>query len=382
MKLTRSRFEQDGPGFAKVVPEDSEDLWHAYNLITEGDLVSSATVRKVQKETGGGKEAERVHLSLEIEVEAIEFDSTSSELRLRGKNVAESEHVKLGAYHTLVIELQRPFTLTKESWDSIDVERLRDACDPAASSDVAAVMLQEGLANVCLLGRSVTTVKARVETAIPRKRGAAGSAYDKALQKFFEAVLQAVLRHVDFGIVRCLILASPGFTKDQFFEYMFLEATRRGLTNLLENRSRVVLVHASSGYKHALKEVLTVPAVMAQIRDTKAAREVHALQAFHAMLTEDSARALYGPGHVEAADERLAIQTLLITDSLFRSANVAARRKYVQLVESVRANGGDVLVFSSMHVSGEQLNQLSGIAAILRFPLPDVEDMEFDNPML
>lgn len=381
MKLVWSRIEQDGPGSAKVVAEEAEDLWHAYNLVAEGDHVASATVRKVQKETAGGKEAERVHLKLEIAVEGIEFDSTAAELRLRGKNVAESEHVKLGAYHTIVIELQRPFTLTKEAWDSVAVERLREACDPAAGSDVAAVVLQEGLANVCLVGRSVTTVKARIETAIPRKRGAAAG-YDKALQKFFEAVFQAVLRHVNFAIVRCLIIASPGFTKDQFFEFMFLEATRRGLTGLLESRSRVVLVHASSGYKHALKEVLAVPAVMAQIRDTKAAREVHALEDFYAMLKEDSARALYGPGHVEAANERLAIQTLLITDGLFRSADVVARRKYVMLVESVKANGGEVLVFSSMHVSGEQLGQLSGIAAILRFPLPDVEDMEFDNPML
>ena len=31
---------------------------------------------------------------------------------------------------------------------------------------------------------------------------------------------------------------------------------------------------------------------------------------------------------------------------------------------------------TGLHVSGEQLNQLTGIAAILRFPLPDIEDME------
>jgi protein pelota len=30
-----------------------------------------------------------------------------------------------------------------------------------------------------------------------------------------------------------------------------------------------------------------------------------------------------------------------------------------------------------MHSTGEQLDQLSGIAAILRFPLPDIEDAEF-----
>ena len=32
-------------------------------------------------------------------------------------------------------------------------------------------------------------------------------------------------------------------------------------------------------------------------------------------------------------------------------------------------------VFSSSHVTGEQLGKLTGVAAILRFPLPEIEDM-------
>jgi hypothetical protein len=38
-----------------------------------------------------------------------------------------------------------------------------------------------------------------------------------------------------------------------------------------------------------------------------------------------------------------------------------------------------VLIFSSMHVSGEQLSMLTGIAAILRFPLPDIENEEMSD---
>ena len=57
-------------------------------------------------------------------------------------------------------------------------------------------------------------------------------------------------------------------------------------------------------------------------QDTKAAQEVIALQAFHAMLGQDSARAFYGPGHVRAAHELGAIQTLLISDTLFRVNDV------------------------------------------------------------
>ena len=41
------------------------------------------------------------------------------------------------------------------------------------------------------------------------------------------------------------------------------------------------------------------------------------------MMARDSARAFYGPGHVQAAHELGAVQTLLITDTLFRVNDVA-----------------------------------------------------------
>ncbi|CAK9866463.1 unnamed protein product [Sphagnum jensenii] len=377
MKLLRRDIARDGSGSVKLVPEEPEDMWHVYNLVATGDRVEAVTVRKVMRQTAsGGGEAERVRLKLEVEVETVEYDKVASVLRVRGKNITENEHVRLGAYHTMELDQQRPFALTKTVWDSMAIDYLKQACDPAASADVVAVMMQEGLANICLVGQSITTVKARIETSIPRKRGPAIAGYDKALNKFFENVLQAVLRHVNFTVVRCLVIASPGFTKDQFYDYMMLEATRRELRGLIENKSKIILAHSSSGYKHSLKEVLSAPTVMVQIKDTKAAKEVKAMEDFFTMLSNDPSRAFYGPGHVEAAHERLAVQTLLITDELFRSADIVTRRKYVDLVESVKAGGGEVYIFSSMHVSGEQLGQLTGIAAILRFPLPDLEDME------
>ena len=40
-------------------------------------------------------------------------------------------------------------------------------------------------------------------------------------------VFAAVVRHLDWGIVRCLVIAGPGFTKDQFRKYLDEEAVRR-----------------------------------------------------------------------------------------------------------------------------------------------------------
>jgi protein pelota len=145
---------------------------------------------------------------------------------------------------------------------------------------------------------------------------------------------------------------------------------------LLEHKAKFMLCHASSGHKHALDEVLNDPAIQSQVADTKAVEDVKALETFFRMLHTDQDRAYYGLKHVTQANANMAIETLLITDELFRHQDIATRRKYVDLVESVRDNGGIVRLFSSLHVSGEKLGQISGVAAILRFPMPEIDQEE------
>ncbi|KAL2949984.1 hypothetical protein AAZX31_20G206100 [Glycine max] len=254
MKIVRKDLVPNGPGSVKMVAVDSDDLWFAYNLIAPGDSVMAVTVRKVLREAAsGGREAERVKLKLEIKVQELaDYDKEGSILRVRGKNILENEYVKIGAFHTLELELQRPFVLRKDVWDSLALEVLQQASDPGASADLAVVLMQEGLAHILLVGRSMTVTRSRIETSIPRKHGPAIAGYEKALDKFFQNVLQAFLKHIDFNVVRCAVIASPGFTKDQFHRHLFLEAERRQLRPIIENKSRIILVHTSSGYKYGL----------------------------------------------------------------------------------------------------------------------------------
>jgi protein pelota len=113
------------------------------------------------------------------------------------------------------------------------------------------------------------------------------------------------------------------------------------------------------------------------------------------MLASDEQRAWYGPDHVALAVDRGAVGTLLISDELFRASDPEVRKRYVTLVEDVREKRGEVLIFSSMHESGQrayyivdelrllmivlaELNQITGIAAILTFPL-DIEVVEAEE---
>lgn len=176
----------------------------------------------------------------------------------------------------------------------------------------------------------------------------------QGLTKFYDNVMQALLRHINFDVVKCIIIASPGFVRDQFFEYMFQTAVKTDNKLLMENKGKFMLVHASSGFKHSLKEVLQDPAVISKIADTKAAGEVKALEQFYTTLQMEPAKAFYGKKHIEKANEAQAIETLMISDNLFRCKDVSLRKEYVRIVDAVREYGGDVRIFSSLHVSGER----------------------------
>jgi len=65
--------------------------------------------------------------------------------------------------------------------------------------------------------------------------------------------MQAFLRHINFEIVKCVLIASPGFVKDQFYDYMIQQAAKMDNKALLDNKDKFLLVHASSGFKHSLK---------------------------------------------------------------------------------------------------------------------------------
>ena len=82
---------------------------------------------------------------------------------------------------------------------------------------------------------------------------------------------------------------------------------------------------------------------------------------------------------VEKACELGAIEILMMSDSLFRAFNVEQRKRMVRLVERTEKSGATVHIFSSLHPSGVQLSNLTGLAAILRYPLPEIDEIDVSD---
>ncbi|EFA86854.1 putative translation factor [Heterostelium album PN500] len=364
-------------GLVKLHIEEEEDFWNIYNLVAVGDRLTSTTIRKVQKETATGSvSSERQRITITISVEKIDYETTSNLLRISGPVCEENRVVKMGAYHTIDLEMNRDFTLFKDEWDTVSLELVKNASDITQRADVAALIMNEGLANLCLITSSMTVVKGRIDVPVPRKGRSSSDNHQKGLENFFNLILQSIMRNINFEVVKCFIIASPAFVKDKFYQYMIEQSTKNEMYKDIKlNKSKFILAHSSSGHRYSLKEVLSEPTVQNQLTNTKAASEIKVLNSFYDMLKKDPNRAFYGFDHVKKANDRLAIETLLVTDDFFRGKDVRTRRKYVDLVQSVKENNGEVKIFSGLHVTGEQLSKLSGVAAILRCPM-ELEDEE------
>ena len=356
--------------------DNAEDLWHLYNILLKGDFIKTFTFRKVTHETSAGTKSTSVKkkIDITIKIEEIEYDHNEGIIRYKGKNVSENEHIAIGQYQSIEIGRGSTFTIFKKSWDEISIDKLRESCDVSAVSDLAAIVMEEGIAHIFLISSHITTLKAKIELSIPKKRKGA-SQHDKSLLNFFQKILDSILKNINFDIVKCIIVASPGFTKDQFGNFLAdSTSNNKHYETILKNMSKFIYVHSSSGYKQALQEVLAKPEILSQIKNTKAADDINVMEKFNEILYKDMDRIVFGIKAVEKANEKEAIETLIVSDDYLRKIAPSKRKELTNILNKIKSYGGDVVKMSSMHYTGEKINSFGGIVAILRYAMPEINN--------
>ncbi|KAL9332027.1 hypothetical protein ACSQ67_001637 [Phaseolus vulgaris] len=363
MKILHKDFALNQAGTVKLTAEEPDDVWVLYNLILPGDVVSADTTRKVHLDSSSKKNtASRIKLTLNLKVTSRDFHKDSSTLRLHGRNLHSNQHVAAGSFHTLSLEPHKQFLLRKNLWENDALQTLKDTAQKEHSKsnstsipDLAVVLFHPHHAEIHLIAEGATAHCTKVESSPnSRKNGKVSSSV------FFRRVLAALVRVVDFKVLRSVVV-----TSEEFRKFAVSEARKLKIRWIEDNKTRVVVVEDGD----CLEKVLSDPTVTELVKDSR----IGAFRDLWEMVCNDSGRACYGSEEVERAKEMRAIETLLITDDLFRNEEVGTRQRYAGLVKSVKDGGGKALVFSPMHVSAHQLAQLTGVAAILRFPLPDLE---------
>lgn len=370
MKLVKQQLEKDLSGFVTLVPEDKEDHWTLYNLLQKGDEVRVRTHRNVAR----GKKTERIPLTLRLKVELIDYEPGDESLRLRGPTVDPHDDVPIGLYHLAEVVYNVPVTVYKLEWDQVAYDVITKACRIESKAELGAVVLQEGVAHLCLLTDSMTVLVHKQEKLIPKKRRGDALAHDKAVQTFLTATAQLMRRHFDLTRLKAVVLALPGYVAQQLSDVFFDLATKAGDKATLAARAKFVVGHLLTGYLQGLEEALRSPEMVSRLAATKYAQEAAVLDRFMEALNRDDLRAWYGPEECQRALDLGAVRTLLLTDTLFRLDDLAQRKHYIAMADQARAGGADVAIFSLLHELGQQLDQLTGVAVLLSHPVDLDED--------
>jgi protein pelota len=351
--VDRERQEGDRERLT-LAPESLDDLWHLSHVVEPGDRVAGDTTRRIQRsddqlrDTGG----EREHMWVELAVEDVEFAKFANRLRVGGVIEGCSREDQLGHHHTINVEGREEIEVEKH-WKPDQRERVEKAVEAADNPDVAVATVEEGEAHVHTVTQYGTEERATITA--PTGKGE----YAQPRSELF-AELTDVLGRTDADAV---ILAGPGFTKRDALSYVEREAP-----DLAE---RITTVDTASVGDRGVHEVLKRGAVDEIQRETRIAEESELID----RLTEriaDGATVAYGPSEVATAAEYGAVERLLVLDERLRAERGGEGEWDVdvdEIIETTEQKGGEVTVFSGEFDPGRQLDNLGGIAALLRYRL-------------
>lgn len=197
------------------------------------------------------------------------------------------------------------------------------------------------------------------------------------MTNFFQKILDAITTNINFEIVKCIVVASPGFTKDQFGDFLANNTSNNKHYEIIrKNLNKFVYVHSSTGYKQAIQEILSKPEILTQIKNTKASDDILVMENLNNVLAKDMERVVFGMKSILIAYEKDAIETLIVSDDFLRKIPPTVRKELTTMMRGLKEKNREVVKMSSMHYTGEKINSFGGIVAILKYALDELNEIE------
>lgn len=363
MKIRRRKLKKQH-GIIELVPESLDDLWHLKYVIENRDLITAFTKRRIEGATDRirPEAAEKRSIRLTIEVTGIEFHRFSNRLRVHG---IIREGIDIGEHHTINIEAGSMLSIRKD-WKSDQLERIKDAVAVSDRPRVTILTIESGEAVIGRVRQFGVDMVAQIIKPSGKESGDSTS-------EFFSSVASA-LDQTKQENQQAIIIAGPGFIKEDFMDYL--------RSSKPEIAARAVLEDTVSTGMPGFLEVLRRGAVDRIVHESRIGRETELMESLMREIAIDG-KCAYGWDEVKSALDLGAIETLLIVDETLRDLRANVSQQFDQkqvsdpkaehdvdsLLRRVEHIQGRIVIFSSEFEPGQRLSALGGIAALLRFKI-------------
>ena len=348
-------YQNQKEGIIEVIPETLDDLWHLSHIVEEGDYVTSKTTRRIQDTTGDKLRSDRgvkKTFTLEVNVESISFHMFTGKLRLTGSITKGPEDlIPLGSHHTIEVKLNTPLKIRKEKWSKWTMDRLNQAIKASKKLSAIIILIEDDTATFGLIRQYGLEYYGPIIGNISGKQ-VLDKNRSKNLVKFYQSIVKSLFK---FNDIQNIVIAGPGFWKNDFFKFL--------QDNYPEIADKSILESTGSGGRVGIQEVLRKGTVEKLSAENRIAFEMKDVNDLLTLLSTNHELVVYGKDQVENAVNMGAVKKLLVRDLNIRSDNL---EKIMDLTENM---GGEVTIISSEHEGGEQLQALGGVAAVLRYPI-------------
>lgn len=331
-------------GSLKIRVDTLEDLWTAQRIIFVNDLVKSESERKFKSSESDKGELKKVIIT--VRAEKTELDKDAMRLRVLGKIVEGKplEYIKINSYHTLNIAPGDIFEIIKSKWHDYIVDVVKNAVSDSKRPRLGIIVLDEEKAlPAYLLGYGL---EFRNEIYSRLSKRMSPKDFQEQQRKYYDAIINTVKEMV----VDTVVVAGPGFTKDDVKSY----GESSGILKKLDKR--VFFESISNSERSGVYELIKSDKFARILEKERIRDEFRLIEDFLTNLSTGKSK--YGVGNVSIALENMEANVILVNDSILGDPAVQ------QLLTKAEGDRVKIEVFNSNDEVGVQLHSFKDIACI------------------
>ncbi len=329
-------------GKLRLQVDTFDDMPVLERLIFSGDRVGAISERRFKPADGSEGEMKKVYIT--VLVDKTQLDKEAQRLRINGTIVEAkpAKYASLRSYHTLNIAAGAELSITKGEWRPYMLAMLKNAERNSRKPHLGIIVIDDEKAQPAyLLGHGVEFGK-EMRSGLSKRMKA--KEYGEAKRGYFDEVI-SVANNMRVDMV---LVAGPGFTKDELLEYAHSSGKRLS--------KQVSSAAASSAERSAVYEIISSESTAKLLERERMRAEFKLLSEFLSGIA--TGRSHSGIDDVARAVERREARLLLVNDTVLGNGEVK------ELLAKAEGMGVAIEVFNGDDDAGMQLHGFSDIASM------------------
>ena len=347
-----------------VIPEDADDLLTLRRIIENGDYVFADTTRVIKKvkEFARPDKGERIKVRVSVRVESISLDDIVDRLRITGIITnTDNELVPRGIHHSLTVQVGDTITIDKNrKWNDVETNILKRSGN---STNFILVAIDAQEAAVAKISGTHLKIIPNIYSGQSGKRYQHAAKNNPNIEIFFDDIAKTIQSMFSAAAGAennsTIIIFGPGETKRRFYNLLVEKyKLEKGKVSLIDG----VDVAGEDGIFVFLRS----PAIKEAMSSSKLATVSSILDEIMRLVHKGDAKYAMGMQEVSNAASIKAIESLVFSDSIFKTTD---ENDVVKLLNLLESQGAKSFAVDSSTDIGWRVSSLGGIVALLRYSI-------------